>query len=96
MNTRYDHKGKYFTEVKRKVTIRVRIQTGDMQVTGTIHVQPDLRLLDEINHGDDFIPVTDAELDFADSVVHTPFIALNRNLIHWIIPIDEENQDYDD
>ncbi len=94
MNTRYDHKGKYFTEVKRKDHIRARIQTGDMQVTGTIHVQPDLRLLDEINHGDVFIPVTDAELELADTVLHTPFIALNKNLIHWIIPIEEENQNH--
>ncbi len=96
MNTRYDHKGKYFTEVKRKESIRARILTGDIQITGTIHVQPDLRLLDEINHGDDFIPVTDAELEFPDRVLHTPFIALNKNLIHWIIPIDEENPDTDE
>lgn len=91
MSIRYDHKGKYFTEVKSKDSVLVRIQTTDAQINGVIHVQPDIRLLDEVNNGEEFIPITDAEIHQDGEILRTPFLALNRSHIEYILPM--ENQD---
>ncbi|MBN1265078.1 MAG: hypothetical protein JXA25_06280 [Anaerolineales bacterium] len=90
MSIRFDHKGKYFTEVKRKDPIRVRIQTIDGRITGTIHVLPENRLLDEINHGEPFIPITDAIIQQADLQINTSFLTVNRQQIIWMIPLEDE------
>jgi hypothetical protein len=91
MSIRYDHKGKYFTEVKRKEPVRARIQTADAQIIGTIHVHPENRLLDEINHRDLFLPVTDAVIDRSENRIQTSFIAINKEQIIWMVPLEEED-----
>jgi len=90
MSIRYDHKGKYFTEVQRKEPVRARMQTRNALITGTIHVHPDHRLLDEINLADPFLPVTDAVLKQGEETLTTSFLSVNKNQIEWLVPLEDE------
>jgi hypothetical protein len=92
MTTHYDHKGKYFTEVISKDVVHATIQTLTVHIRGCIHVRPGERFKDELNNSDQFIAVTDASVFNArgDQLYRTDFLAVNRDLIIWVGPEDEE------
>jgi len=91
MVTEYSESGKIFTDVIRKQPVEVWIQTTNQLMRGYIHIRPDARLKDEIDHQELSMAVTDAAVYNSEGgiVFETKFLALNRSQIVWIIPIRE-------
>lgn len=91
MVTQFDDKGKIFTQVISKKPVAVVIQTVQQTIRGTIHVRPTERVIDELNHSQPFLAVTEADVLAEDgSVAYTcNFLTLNTDHIVWIIPSDE-------
>lgn len=86
-----DAKGKVFTNVVQKDEVPVLIQTVTGLVHGHVYVRPDQRLIDEINDGDRFMAVTNAQvLDAQGQVAYVSnFLTLNKEHVVWIRPDDE-------
>lgn len=94
MKVRQGPKGKYFTDVVRKMPLRVAIQTAEGLITGEIHIHPDRRTLDELNQADEFIAVTKAVVESNGDSFETDFLALNKSQIVWVHPlVDQVKQD---
>lgn len=91
MITQFEEKGKIFTSKISKDQREVIIQTITHKVVGTIHIQTDIRLIDELNESNHFIAVTNARILSADESVlnATDFLAINTDQIVWILPTDE-------
>ena len=91
MVTQIDDKGKIFTQVISKKPVAVVIQTTQQTIHGTIHVRPADRVIDELNHSQPFLAVTEAEVMAGDgSIAYTcSFLTLNTDHIVWVIPADE-------
>lgn len=93
MPTRFDRKGKFYTEKVTKVKIRVTIQTATNLLQGYVHIRPELRLKDGLNDDPQFIAVTDGKVlnSGAEELYRFDFLALNIDQIVWILP--EENHE---
>lgn len=91
MPTRYDKKGKLFTEKVTKDRVRVTIQTCANQLTGHLHVPPDQRMKDDLNNSTGFLAVTDGSLlDEQGQEFHPfDFLAINKEQIIWVIEEEE-------
>jgi hypothetical protein len=91
MSIRFDEKGKFFTDFVSKEVVEVVIQTPTNLIKGRIHVHPDERLSDEINHAELFIAVTEASiLNLSGAELYRcGFMALNREHIIWLLPENE-------
>lgn len=87
----YDDKGKIFTDVVSKEAVAVIVQTALHRIEGIVYARPDVRLKDELNQDEHFLAVTDAVLyDLAgNEVKRTGFLAVNRDAIHWVLPLDD-------
>ncbi len=92
MNIRFDDKGKFFTDVITKDAIPSIIQTLVSRIQGNMHVRLNEHVKDELNRGEQFLAVTDADVFNlqGEKVRHSDFMLINRDHIIWIIP-DEEN-----
>jgi hypothetical protein len=95
MSIRFDDKGKFFTDVVAKESIPVIIQTPTNRIQGMIHVRPGSRLKDEINQSEPFFAVTEATIfDLSgEEQFHCEFMAINREHIIWLMPLDEHQDD---
>lgn len=89
MSIRYNHKGKYFTDIETKIRIEAIVQTTDERIHGTLHIHPDRRLLDELNEPPEFLAVTEAKICRGDEQIHTGFLALQKKLILWVTPMED-------
>ena len=85
-----DEKGKVFTEVVTKLPVAALVQTTTHLIRGNIHIRPDQRLKDELDHEEPFLAVTDASILDADGKIvhHTDFLAVRRNQIVWVMSDD--------
>jgi hypothetical protein len=97
MSIEYDEKGKIFTDVVSKTAIHATIQTTTHMLQGYIHVRRDQRIKDELDRDEDFLAVTDVSVLGANgqSLFQTPFLAVRRAHIVWVIPEEktaEENE----
>lgn len=94
MSIEYDEKGKYYTNVIHKEPVPAIIQTSTNLIRGLIHVRHDERLKDELENGDDFLAVTDVSIaDAAGNITYTgPFLAVRKNQIVWIMPLNEDRK----
>ena len=97
MSFEYDEKGKIFTDVVSKIAIYATIQTTTHLMRGRIHVRRDQRIIDELDLNENFLAITDVNVLGADGQViyQSPFLALRRAHIIWVIPEqkpDEEGQ----
>lgn len=90
----YDEKGKIFTDVVRKTPLPALIQTSLHLIRGNIHVRPGERVKDELDRNELFLAVTEATItDVQGNILHqTPFIAVRREQIIWVIPLEEEGR----
>ena len=93
MTFEYDEKGKIFTDIVTKVAIPARIQTTTHMIQGQIHVRRDQRIKDELDSNESFLALTDVSVLGPDGQVlfHTPFLAVQRAHIIWVMP--EQNHD---
>jgi hypothetical protein len=94
MTIEYDEKGKFYTDIVKKVPVPVVIQTAIHLVRGLVHVREGERLKNELERNEMFLAVTQATIyEAGDKVLFTvPFIALQRAQIIWIMPVEEESQ----
>jgi len=89
MFTSFEDKGKIFTDVIRKEPVEVIIQTTtNTLIQGTLHVQLDQRIKDEIDKDEPFVAITNATLFDAEKQAEytTDFLAVNRTQIVWLFP----------
>jgi len=89
MAIQFDPKGKYFTEVVTKTPQAVVMQTTRGRIRGTIHLHPDHRRLDELNEGQAFLAITEAEIELLGESQRASFEAGNKAELVWITPVEE-------
>jgi hypothetical protein len=88
MTIEYDEKGKVFTDIVSKVSIRVTIQTTTHMMRGRMHVRRDQRVKDELDREENFLALTDVHVLGPDgqTLFHSPFLAVKRDHIIWVMP----------
>jgi hypothetical protein len=92
MTFEYDEKGKIYTNVIPKVPVEAMVQTSLQLIRGTLHVRQGERVKDELDRDELFLAVTDASVYAADGrtvLQQAPFLAVRRNQIIWIIPLED-------
>ncbi len=91
MYTQFEEKGKIYTNKISKDQREVVIQTSKQKIFGTIHVQVDQRLIDDLNTSKDFLAMTNAKIfdDNENIISETNFLTINIDHIVWIMPVDE-------
>jgi hypothetical protein len=94
MTIEYDEKGKYYTDIVKKIPVPVALQTVTHLVRGLVHVREGERLKNELERAEAFLAVTNASVYGADNkaLFTMPFMAVQRTQIVWIMPVDEEEQ----
>jgi len=91
MSTRFDKKGKYYTEKVTKDKTEVIIQTSVEKLSGYLHVHSDKRLMDELNDSSGFLALTHGKvLNTQDGKFSQfEFLAVNREHVVWVIQVDD-------
>jgi hypothetical protein len=91
MSIEYDEKGKYYTNVVSKITVSSILQTSTHLIRGSVHVRQGERLKDELENDENYVAVTNASVyDSAGKVAYSsPFLAVHKSQIVWIMPADE-------
>ncbi len=92
MQTNFDEKGKFFTQVITKKPIAVIIQTSQQLIRGEIHIRPDDRLKDTLDRENTpFLAVTNAVVLNAqqEELYRSSVMMINVSQIIWIIPDSE-------
>lgn len=94
MTIEYDEKGKFYTDIVKKLPVPVVIQTTSHLVGGLVHVREGERLKNELERSEMFIAVTNATVYGTDDKVlfSVPFMAVQRAQIVWIMPVENQNQ----
>ena len=94
MTIEYDEKGKFYTDIVKKLPMSVVIQTVTHLVRGSVHVRQGERLKNELEQDEKFLAVTNAVVYNADDKVlfTVPFMAIQRAQIIWIMPVEKETQ----
>jgi hypothetical protein len=96
MRERLDEKGKIFTERVRKQPVEATIITTQGTVHGYLYVAPGQRVKDMLNNPDEqFVAVTGvrSRKNGETSSSEMPFMALNKQFIISVIPINEPKAD---
>jgi hypothetical protein len=95
MTIEYDEKGKFYTDIVKKLPVSSVIQTATHLVRGLVHVQQGERLKNELERDERFIAVTNATVHGADDQIlfSAPFLAIQRAQIVWIMPTDGESRE---
>jgi Family of unknown function (DUF6812) len=88
MSFEYEEKGKIFTDHVSKTAVYATIQTTTHLMHGRIHVRRDQRIIDELDLDENFLAITDVSILGTDGQVlfQSPFLALRRMHIVWVIP----------
>jgi len=92
MYTQFEEKGKIFTQKITEEQKKVIIQTSQQKIIGTIHIQMDNRLIDELNDSNKFLAITEASIfDFENNIIHqSNFLSINTDQIIWVLPVEDE------
>jgi len=95
MTTEYDEKGKIFTDIVSKVSIYVTIQTTTHMIHGRMHVRRDQRVKDELDRNEKFLALTEVQVLGPDgqTVFQSPFVAVKREHIVWVMPEQKQGED---
>jgi hypothetical protein len=95
MTFEYDEKGKIFTEHISKIAIHATIQTTTHLIHGRIHVRRDQRIIDELDVDENFLAITNVNVLGTDGQVlfQSPFLAVRRAHIVWVIPEQQSNEE---
>jgi hypothetical protein len=88
MTIEYDEHGKIFTDIVSKISIHVTIQTTTHMMRGRMHVRRDQRVKDELDRDERFLALTDVHVQGPDgqTLFHSPFLAVRRDQIVWVMP----------
>jgi hypothetical protein len=92
MFSQIDEKGKVFTKIIKKKKVPALIQTNLQRIEGNVYVSLDDRMIDELDHHQSFLPVTDAVIfDQKGKKIHeAEFLAIQISQIVWIMPVEGE------
>ena len=95
MAIEYDEKGKFYTDVVKKLPVSAVIQTATHLVRGLVHVRQGERLKNELEQDERFIAVTNATVHGVDDQIlfSAPFLAIQCTQIVWIMPADGESRE---
>ena len=95
MSYEYDEKGKIFTDHVSKVAIYATIQTTTHLMRGRIHVRRDQRIIDELDLDENVLAITDVSVLGADGqvLIQSPFLALRRTHIVWVVPEQKSGEE---
>ena len=95
MSIEYDEKGKFYTDIVKKLPVSAVIQTATHLVRGLIHVRQGERLKNELERDERFIAVTNATVHGVDDQIlfSAPFLAIQYVQIVWIMPADRESRE---
>ena len=95
MTFEYDEKGKIFTSIVSKTAIPATIQTTTHLLRGNLHVRRDQRIKDELDVNESFLALTDVSVLGPDGqpLFQTPFLAVQRAHIIWVMPEQNEGQE---
>jgi hypothetical protein len=98
MAIEYDEKGKVFTDIVSKVSIFVTVQTTTHMMRGRMHVRRDQRVKDELDREERFLALTDVHVEGPDgqTLFHSPFLAVRRDHIVWVMPEQRSDSEGDD
>jgi hypothetical protein len=91
MSIEYDEKGKYYTNIITKIPVSSILQTTTHLVRGLVHIRQGERLKDELENDENYVAVTNANVyDSNGNVAYSsPFMAVHKSQIVWIMPADE-------
>ncbi len=66
-----------------KEKYKATIVMNNMRIKGYIHIMPKSRLTDVLNSAQikDFIPITDAEVEYNGKTIYLNFVEVNKNHI---------------
>lgn len=92
MTIEYDEKGKFYTNVVSKIPVPSIIQTTTHLIRGNVHIRQGERFKDELENSETYTAVTNARIYDGDGkeVFSSPFLAVQREQIVWIMPVDEK------
>ena len=95
MSFEYDDKGKIFTDHVSKIAVYATIQTTTHLMRGRIHVRRDQRIIDELDLEENFLAITDVNVLGTDGQVlfQSPFLAVRRMHIVWVIPEQKSGEE---
>jgi hypothetical protein len=95
MTFEYDEKGKIFTDIVSKVAVPATIQTTTHLIRGQLHVRRDQRIKDELDLNENFLAMTEVSTLGPDgqTLFQTPFLAVRRSHIVWVIPEQNQNRE---
>jgi hypothetical protein len=88
MTIEYDEHGKIFTDIVSKIAILATVQTTTHLMRGYMHVRRDQRVKDELDRSENFLALTDVQVQGPDgqTLFHAPFLAVKRDHIVWVMP----------
>ena len=91
MTINYDLKGKFFTDIVQKEGVAARIMTSNQIIEGKLHIRPAIRLKDELETSDNFLPITDVIVFDTNhiEILRTQFLALRKNQIVWVTTFED-------
>ncbi len=95
MDYRLDQKGKYYTTHVSKRTAHVQILAQGKLISGVMYLLLDNRVKDELNNGERFMAMTDAEVREPGSntlLSQGETLILNKDQIVWVIPCESRDE----
>lgn len=95
MDYRLDQKGKYYTTHVSKRATHVLACVQGVLISGTMHLTLDNRVKDELNSGERFIAITQAqvrELHSGQVLYENDIVILNKDQITWLLPTEETHE----
>jgi len=95
MTIEYDDKGKVFTDVVSKISVAATVQTTTHMMRGHLHVRRDQRIKDELDMNENFLALTDVQVLGPDgqTLFHSPFVAVRREHIVWVMPEQKSGEE---
>ena len=97
MTIEYDEKGKYYTNIIQKLPVPAIVQTTYALIRGLAHVRQNERLKDELENNEKFLAMTEVTVtDAAGKITFSgPFLAVQKQQIVWIMPVQDDQTDGD-
>jgi len=95
MVTKFDEKGKIFTDIIQKHAVWVTIQLATNRIHGLMHIRQEGRMKEVLDDNSSFLAITQAEvlsIDGKESILSSRFIAVNKDQVIWLTPDSEEEQ----
>jgi uncharacterized protein DUF6812 len=98
MDYRLDEKGKYYTTRVSKRATQVQVLAQGLLISGIMHLMRDNRAKDELNNGERFIAITQAQVREVSSnaiLSQSETLILNKDQIVWLIPHEDTHESND-